>query len=227
MVPDVPPSTAAVVPVVHAITDDAILARSDFLERASAVMEAMGPRGAVHLRSRSITAARLHHLALALSLAQRGTGAWLVINDRVDIAMTVRARGVQLTTRSMRTDDARRIAAGVAVGASVHDVPEAIAAAAAGADWIVGGHVFDTRSHPDAPGRGPGLISEISSAVSVPLIAIGGIRPEHLPFLLRAGAHGVAVIRGIWNAANAERAAIDYFSAYDAHGGGPAGGSEQ
>ena len=211
--------------MVHAVTDDSILARSDFLVRASGVMEVMGPRGAVHLRGRSLTAARLYELALALSLAQRRTGAWLIVNDRVDIALTVRARGVQLTTRSMRTDDARRIAAGLAVGASVHDVPEAVVAAAEGADWIVGGHVFDTVSHPTSPGRGPGLISEITAAVEVPLIAIGGIRPEHLPFLRQAGAHGVAVIRGIWSAANAEQAAIDYFSAYDAHGGGAANGS--
>ena len=216
---------AARIPVVHAITNEEVLARRDFLDRAGAIMEAMGPRGAVHLRGRGISAARLHDLAQALSLAQRNTGAWLVVNDRVDIAMTVRARGVQLTTRSMTAMDARRIAPTLAIGASVHSVEEATIAARAGADWIVAGHVFETTTHPDAPGRGPALISEITSAIRVPLIAIGGIQPEHVPFLRRAGAHGVAVIRGIWSAPNAERAAIDYFSAYDAHRGSPAGGS--
>lgn len=225
MAPLAPP--ALVVPVVHAITNDEILARGDFLERASAVMQAMGARGAVHLRGNAISAARLHDLGLALSLAQRRTGAWLIVNDRVDVALTVRARGVQLTTRSMRTDDARRIASGIAVGASVHSVDEALAAEAGGADWLVGGHVFETTSHPDVPGRGPALISQIAAAVSIPLIAIGGIRPEHVPFVRRAGAHGVAVIRGIWGAGNAEQAAIDYFSAYDAHRTGPAGGNAQ
>lgn len=225
MVPKAPPVSAPRIPVVHAITNDEVLARRDFLDRAGAIMEAMGPRGAVHLRGHSISAARLHDLALALALAQRNTGAWLVVNDRVDIAMTVRARGVQLTTRSMTTIDARRIAPGMAIGASVHGVDEARQAAEAGADWIVAGHVYETTTHPDAPGRGPALIGEITAAVSVPLIAIGGVQPEHVPFLRRAGAHGVAVIRGIWSAPNAERAAIDYFSAYDAHRGSPSGGS--
>jgi thiamine-phosphate diphosphorylase len=225
MVPKAPPLTVPRIPVVHAVTNDEVLARRDFLDRAGAIMEAMGPRGAVHLRGRTISAARLHDLALALSLAQRKTGAWLVVNDRVDIALTVRARGVQLTTRSMTAVDARRIAPGIAIGASVHGVEEARIAAQAGADWIVGGQVFETATHPDAPGQGPALISEITSAVDVPLIAIGGIQPEHVPFLRRAGAHGIAVIRGIWSAPNAERAAIDYFSAYDAHRGSPAGGS--
>ena len=225
MAPKAPPVPVTRIPVVHAVTNDEVVSRADFLDRASAIMEVMGPRGAIHLRAHGVTAARLHSLALALALAQRNTGAWLVVNDRVDIALIARARGVQLTTRSMTTMDARRIAHGLSVGASVHGVEEAKVAAEAGADWIVGGHVFDTATHPDKPGRGPALISEITSAVDVPLIAIGGIQPEHVPFLRRAGAHGVAVIRGIWSAPNAERAAIDYFSAYDAHRGSPAGGS--
>ena len=213
------------IPVVHAVTNDDVLARADFIDQASAIMETMGPRGAIHLRAHTVPASRLHALALALALAQRKTGAWLVVNDRIDIAMTVHARGAQLTTRSMTAMDARRIAPQLAIGASVHGVEEAKIAEAAGADWIVGGHVFETATHPEAPGRGPALISRITSAVALPLIAIGGIQPEHVPFLRRAGAHGVAVIRGIWSAPNAERAAIDYFSAYDAHGGSPAGGS--
>jgi thiazole tautomerase (transcriptional regulator TenI) len=225
MSPKAPPVPVPRIPVVHAVTNDEVLARPDFIDRASAIMEAMGPRGAIHLRAHAVPASRLHALALALALAQRNTGAWLVVNDRVDIAMTVHARGVQLTTRSMTAMDARRIAPRLAIGASVHGVEEAKIAEAAGADWIVGGHVFETATHPEAPGRGPALISQITSAVAVPLIAIGGIQPEHVPFLRRAGAHGVAVIRGIWSAPNAERAAIDYFSAYDAHGGSPAGGS--
>ncbi len=225
MVPKAPPVASSRIPVLHAVTNDEVLARPDFLDRAGAIMEAMGPRGAIHLRGHGISAARLHGLALALSLAQRTTGAWLVVNDRVDIAMTVRARGVQLTTRSMTTLDARRIAHGLAVGASVHGLEEAAIAAQAGADWLVAGHVYETTTHPDAPGKGPALISRITSAIDVPLIAIGGIQPEHVPFLRRAGAHGVAVIRGIWGAPNAERAAIDYFSAYDAHRGSPTGGS--
>jgi thiazole tautomerase (transcriptional regulator TenI) len=49
----------------------------------------------------------------------------------------------------------------------------------------------------------------------VPVVAIGGVRPEHCAVLRNAGVYGLAVIRGIWDAANAEQAASDYLSAYD------------
>jgi thiamine-phosphate diphosphorylase len=205
--------------VVHAVTSDAVVLRSDFLERAQRVMHALGGRVAVHLRVRSLAGARLHDMALALALAQRRTGAWLVVNDRLDIALATGARGVQLTSRSIRVEDARRIAPALALGASVHSVEEAVAAEHAGADWIVAGNVYETATHPEAAGRGPAFVAELASAVRTPVIAIGGILPEHVPFLRRAGARGVAVIRGIWDADDAERAAIDYFSSYDAHGG--------
>jgi thiamine-phosphate diphosphorylase len=207
------------VPVVHAVTTDAILLRPDFLESAQGIMRALGSRVAVHLRTRGLAAARLHDLALALALAQRRTGAWLLVNDRVDIALATGARGTQLTSRSLRVLDARAIAPGLALGASVHSVEEARAAAADGADWVVAGNVYETPTHPDAAERGPAFVAELSSAVRIPVIAIGGIRPEHVPFLRRAGARGVAAIRGIWDADDAERAAIDYFSSYDAYGG--------
>ena len=55
----------------------------------------------------------------------------------------------------------------------------------------------------------------IAAAAGVPVIAIGGIAPEHAPLLRGAGAHGFAVIRGIWGADDAAAAAARYLSAYD------------
>jgi thiamine-phosphate diphosphorylase len=213
-----PPFTVPTIPAVHAITDDSILSRPDFLDRARAVMRALGARGAVHLRGWHTPAARVYEAAAALAPVQESTGCWVVINDRVDIALAACARGVQLTSRSLSIADARRSAPGLALGASVHTVDEAVAAAKAGAHWVVAGHVFDTPSHPGAAGRGDALIRGIARAVPLPCIAIGGIRPEHVPALRAAGAWGVAAIRGIWGARDAERAAIDYLSGYDRHG---------
>src|SRR5690606_18961552 len=95
------------VPVVHAVTDDGILTRASFPERALAVMQVLGPRGAVHLRARILPARRLLALAEALRLAEQETGCWLVVNDRLDVALGTGARAVQLTSRSMRIADAR------------------------------------------------------------------------------------------------------------------------
>lgn len=206
------------VPVVHAVTDDRILTRPEFLDRARRVMRALGPRGAVHLRSRVLPANRLLELAVELRRAQDATGCWLVVNDRLDVALAAGARGAQLTSRSMRVPDARLVAPGLALGASVHALTAGIAAARDGADWLVVGHVFATDSHPGTDGRGKTFFATIARAIPLPLIAIGGVKPPTVSGLIASGAHGVAAISGIWGADDAEHAAIEYLSSYDAHG---------
>lgn len=207
------------IPLVHAVTSDGVLARPDFVARARRVMEALGPKGAVHLRARIIPAARLYELAVALGAVRERTGAWVVINDRVDIACAAGASAVQLTTLSLSLADARRMARAMPLGASAHAPADAAAAATDGADWVVAGHVYDTPTHPGEPARGLDLVRETVAAVTVPVIAIGGIKPHHVRSLLDAGAHGVAAISGIWGASDAERAAADYLSRYERHHG--------
>lgn len=207
------------IPVIHAVTSDEIVARPDFIDVACGVMSALGSRGALHLRAGRTSGARLQELGEALAAAQKITDAWLVVNDRVDVALVVGARGAQLTSRSLAVPDARLGAPELSLGASCHAVPEGCAAAAAGADWLVAGHVFVTQSHPGVPARGMGLLEGLVRATKVPVVAIGGIRPQDCAPLRQAGIRGVAVIRGIWDAPNAERAAGDYLSAYDDAGG--------
>jgi thiazole tautomerase (transcriptional regulator TenI) len=202
------------VPFVHAVTTDEVVARSDFLDVACAVMGALGPRGALHLRAGRATGGQLEILGTTLAAAQQVTGAWLVVNDRVDVALAIRARGAQLTSQSLTAADARLAAPSLAIGASVHSVPEGMDAAAGGADWLVAGRVFDAPSEAE-DGRGMAFVEALIAAVSLPVIAIGGVRPSHCRALRLAGVHGVAVIRGIWDASNAERAASDYLSCYD------------
>ena len=206
-------------PLLHAVTSDDIIIRSDFIDRARRVMHAGGPRVAVHLRSARLAGRTLHEFACRIAELQEETGAWLVVNDRADVALTSGAKGVQLTSRSMLPDDARRAVPSLAIGASIHSEADAQLASDAGARWLVAGHVFETDSHPGEQGRGPRFIQHIASAHSIPVIAIGGIRPEHVASLRAAGAYGVAVIRGVWHASDAGAAVIDYLSAHGAPGG--------
>ena len=206
---------ASVVPFVHAVTTDEVVARADFVDVACGVMGALGTRGALHLRAGRMTAGALQALGDRLAAAQQVTGAWLVVNDRVDVALAVRARGAQLTSRSLTTADARRSAPALAIGASVHSVAEGVAAAESGADWLVAGQMFAHAALPGEDATGMAFIQTLVSAVRVPVIAIGGVRPQHCRALRLAGVHGVAVIRGIWDAPNAERAASDYLACYD------------
>ena len=208
------------VPIVHAITNDEVVARPDFIDIACAVMRALGNRGALHLRAHRLTGARFQSLAEGLGAAQSLTGAWLVVNDRIDVALVSGAKGAQLTSRSLTCTDARRIAPSLAIGASVHDVVDGRAAAEAGADWLVAGQIFTTLA-PGSEPRGVAWVHSLARATERPIIAIGGVRVEHVSALRAAGVHGVAVIRGIWDAPNAEQAASDYLSAYGDDGRTP------
>ncbi len=209
------------VPRVHAVTDDLILAHPEFTIRARGVMTALGSRGAVHLRSRYLTAAQLYAIALALGDAQESTGCWLVVNERLDVALAARTHGAQLTSKSITVPDARMVASDLPLGASVHSVLEALEAERDGADWVVAGNVFPTASHAGKPGRGAELVAAVAERTTLPCIAIGGVRPANVGTLRDAGAWGVAAITGIWGAASAEAAATDYLSHYDGARGQP------
>jgi thiamine-phosphate diphosphorylase len=205
----------ASIPHIHAVTDDLILAHPEFTSRARGVMTALGPRGAVHLRARYLTAAQVYAIALALGDAQESTGCWLVVNERLDIAIAARTHAAQLTTRSISVSDARIVAGELPLGASIHSAAEAEEAERDGASWVVAGHVYPTRSHAGAPGRGAELVAEVVERSHLPCIAIGGVRPEHVGTLRNAGAYGVAAISGIWAQPSAQAAATDYLSHYD------------
>jgi thiazole tautomerase (transcriptional regulator TenI) len=208
------------VPRIHAVTDDLILAHPEFTTRARGVMRALGPRGAVHLRARYLTAAQVYAIALALGDAQESTDCWLVVNERLDIALAAQTRAAQLTSRSLTVADARLVSSELPLGASIHSADEAASAEREGASWVVAGHVFATSSHAGMPGRGVSLLADIVRCTSLPCIAIGGVRPELVGTLRDAGAYGIAAISGIWGAPSAEVAATDYLSHYDGEGAG-------
>jgi len=184
-------------PIVHAVTDSTALERPGFVDTARLVMSALGRRGAIHLRSARMSGRRFYEISAELARHQDECGCWMIVNDRVDVAAAVGAWGIQLASHSLGVVDARAVAAEIPVGASVHSVEEARHAQASGASWCVAGTIFETPSHADRqPSRIP-FIRDVARAVSIPVIAIGGVRPEDVGELLRAGAYGVATIRGV------------------------------
>jgi thiazole tautomerase (transcriptional regulator TenI) len=213
------------IPRIHAVTDDLILAHPDFTSRARGVMRALGPRGAVHLRARYLTSAQIYAIALALGDAQESTECWLVVNERLDVALAAKTRAAQLTSRSLSVSDARLVVGKLPLGASIHTASEAVAAERDGANWVVAGHVFSTGSHAGMSPRGVSLVTDVVRSITLPCIAIGGVRPGVIGTLRNAGAYGVAAISGIWGAPSAEAAATDYLSHYDGDGAGARGQS--
>lgn len=130
----------------------------------------------------------------------------ILVNDRVDVALTERAGGVHLTETSVRPDEARKLlqssAAGRAVsenffvGVSCHSLGSAQRAAEAGADYIFFGPIFATPSKAEyGPPQGLVHLVEVCRSVSIPVVAIGGITLENAGACLAAGAKGIAAIR--------------------------------
>jgi thiamine-phosphate diphosphorylase len=203
-------------PRLHLVTDAAVLQDVHFLDAATAALECCGVRCALHLRGHGMTGAQLHELGTALGALALRTGAWLIVNDRVDVAMAVRANGVQLGRRSLPVADARALlGAGARIGRSVHGAAEADEARIDGADFVVLGSIYETASHADLRPLGAAVIEDAVRA-GLPVVAIGGITPGRVPEVARAGAHGVAVLGGVWRAADAAAAAAEYVAALDA-----------
>ena len=207
-----PKASMGDLPCIHAITNDEIMLRPGFLRKAMGIMRLLGDKGAIHVRSQLLDSPTLYGLTLALLELNEQTKCWCIVNDRVDVALACGVQGVQLTHKSISVPDVQRIAPALLIGASVHSPDEARDAENAGADWCVAGHVFETATHPGMPRRENTFINDIVAVVSFPVIAIGGIRPEHVRSLVHRGAHGVAAIRGIWNDENPELAASRYLS---------------
>lgn len=189
-------------PRLHLVTDDEVLSEPGFVASARAALAATDRPVALHLRGPRSPVRALLAAARALEGPVAAAGAWLVVNDRLDLAAGVGARGVQLGARSLPVERvvALRaeglIPASLAVGVSVHAPAEA--ARAVGADWLVAGTVFASASHPGRPGRGTPLIRAIAEAGVAPVVAIGGVTPARVSDVAAAGAYGVAVLSGVW-----------------------------
>jgi len=154
---------------------------------------------ALQLRAKGAAAAALRDLALALAPLARAAGVPFCVNDRLDVALAVGADLVHLGQDDLPLADARRVAAGrLAIGISTHDPAQAAAAVAGGADYIGYGPVFatSTKVNPDDVVGVDGL-ARVVAAVSVPVVAIGGITLDRVAAVARAGAAAAAVISAV------------------------------
>ena len=157
--------------------------------------------GGFQVRDKAATTREL--LALTASVIERveAYDACVVVDDRLDVALAAGAHGVHLGASDLPVAEARRIADAVApglvIGATCRDRAAVEAAAAAGADYAGFGPVFVTASKAGLPDP-LGVSAVAEAAGALPLIAIGGISASSAAEVRAAGAHGVAVIGGLW-----------------------------
>lgn len=131
-----------------------------------------------------------------------------VINDSVDIALAMDADGVHVGQSDMEAGDVRaKLGPDKIIGVSAQTVEQAKLAEQHGADYLGVGAVFATGSKDDAVEVGPQTLKDICQAVSIPVIAIGGISRENVSELAGSGICGIAVISAIFAQEDVEAAA--------------------
>ncbi len=156
----------------------------------------------VQIREKDLPANVLLNLVREAVAASRHASARILVNGRLDVALAAEAQGVHLGAETIPLDATVqwRQTSGTSpeflIGASCHSIEEAKRAAASGADYIFFGPVFDTPAK-RAFGEPQGIdrLSRVCRAVSIRVLAIGGVNETNALECLRAGAKGVAAIR--------------------------------
>ena len=188
-------------PSLYVILDRAA-ARGRDLE---AILEAViaGGGRTVQLREKEWPSGRLLPLTERLRARCRAAGVTFIVNDRVDLALAVGADGVHLGQDDLPPRATRPLLRpGMILGRSTHSLAEARQARDDRADYIAVGSMFATATKPDFRLVGPDLIRQIRPETSLPLIGIGGVTPDNVGEVIRAGADGVAVISAVCGAAD-------------------------
>ena len=160
----------------------------------------LGGATLIQLREKHLPALQFYEHAIAAVAAARKTGAQLIINDRVDVALATGAQGVHLGQDDLPPEAARKLLGNEAViGYSTHSIEQAQQALTLPIDYIAIGPIFETATKTDtSPTLGLEGLRAVRKAVGkVPLVAIGGISHINAGSVIEAGADSVAVISAL------------------------------
>ncbi len=162
----------------------------------------------LQVRGTQLSAHQLYDLAQALCPRCQGYGVACIVNDRIDVGLAAQADGFQLGQHSLPVATTRDLVGPeYLLGASVHTLAEAQTTLTQGADFVLAGTIFASRSHPGEPASGTQFLQAIRQAhPDVNLLAIGGITAKNAGEVMAAGADGVAVISAILNTQHVSRA---------------------
>lgn len=185
------------IPKLYAITDRQ-WSNCTHEEIVSMMLE--GGASLIQLRDKEATGRELLEQTMACLKLTREAGATLIINDRVDVALTAGADGVHLGQDDLSVDEAREILGeDKIIGVSTHSIDQFRAALETSANYIAVGPVYPsmTKENP-APVVGLELVREARKLTDRPLVAIGGINLGRAPEVIAAGADSVAVISALY-----------------------------
>ena len=180
--------------------------RNEWLQQVVAAVT--GGVTVVQLRAKDVSGRFFYETALALRQRLDFLSVPLIINDRLDIAMAIDAAGLHVGQDDLPPQVVRHLwGEQKLVGVSAHSVAEAQTAVAAGADYLGAGAMFATTTKTDTTCLALHELTAMTAAVSVPIVAIGGIKADNTALVMTSGCAGVAVSSAIMAAEDAKQAA--------------------
>lgn len=199
----------------YVVTDPALDAAAGRTAAAGVAAAVRGGATIVQVRAKDASPASLVDDAIAC-VAAAGSSAPVLVNDRVDAALGAGAAGAHVGQSDLPAPAARTaLGHGRLLGVSVKTAAQAVAAQAAGADYVGAGAVFPTGTK-EASVIGLAGLAAIAAAVHIPVVAIGGINADNAGACIRAGAAGVAVVSAVFGEADVAAAAARVRGAVDA-----------
>jgi thiamine-phosphate pyrophosphorylase len=178
------------------ITDVHIQSR--YSHEQLAELACAGGADVIQLRDKDLPDDEFIRIAQRVRAICRRYDVQFIINDRVEVARAVEAGGVHVGRSDMAVKDVRALlGAGAIIGTSAGSIEEVLNGERSGADYVGFGHIFATSSKTKAtpPVGLEGL--RTACRVKLPVIAIGGITEKNAADVIRAGAHGIAVIAAV------------------------------
>jgi len=190
--------------LLYAVTDRYWTGRQTLMEQVEDALK--GGVTCVQLREKELGDEAFLAEALEMKELCKKYNVPFIINDNVDVAIRCGADGIHVGQSDMEAGNVRAlIGEDMILGVSAQTVEQALAAQAAGADYLGVGAVFSTSTKLDADSVSHGMLSEICRAVDIPVTAIGGITKANIMELAGTGIDGVALVSAIFAAEDIEK----------------------
>jgi thiamine-phosphate diphosphorylase len=193
----------------YIITNADIVPGRGHIEGAREALQ--GGADVIQFREKKMDTGEMIHVCQVIQTLCRQYGAIFIVNDRVDVALAMDADGVHVGQKDMPATIARRlIGPRKILGVSASDGEKAKKAEVDGADYVGTGMIFPAGVKKDIGlAKGADVLREVSRAVKVPVVAIGGIDHGNAASCIEAGAAGCAVITAVIGAPNVRQAAAN------------------
>ncbi len=190
----------------YVIVDRSVLKGKDPVEVAAAAVR--GGADVIQWRDKESPDLPFLETARRLRNLLADQPALFIVNDRVAVALAVKADGLHVGHEDLPVPEARALVGrSMLIGRSTHSLQEALEAEKAGADYIGVGPVFSTPTKPGYKAVGLDLVRQVKPKIGIPWVAIGGIDLENIGLVSSAGAARVAVVRAVAAASDPEAAA--------------------